>query len=52
MTQLELASRIGTTKSYISKIENGAMTPSVSTFYRIIGALGMRVEIVRPMAAR
>ncbi len=52
VTQLELASRIGTTKSYISKIENGAMTPSVSTFYRIIGALGMRVEIVRPMAAR
>jgi len=47
VTQSELASRIGTTKSYISKIENGAMTPSVSTFYRIIGALGMRVEIVR-----
>lgn len=45
--QFELAYRIGTTKSYISKIENGAMTPSVSTFYRIIGALGMRVEIVR-----
>ena len=47
VTQSELASRIGTTKSYISKIENGAMTPSVGTFYRIIGALGMRVEIVR-----
>ena len=47
VTQSELASRICTTKSYISKIENGAMTPSVSTFYRIIGALGMRVEIVR-----
>lgn len=50
VTQSELASRIGTTKSYISKIEKGAMTPSVSTFYRIIGALGMRVEIVRPVA--
>ena len=50
VTQSELASRIGTTKSYISKIENGAMTPSVSTFYRIIGALGMRVEIVRPVS--
>ena len=49
VTQSELASRIGTTKSYISKIENGAMTPSVGTFYRIIGALGMRVEIVRPV---
>ena len=50
ITQSELASRIGSTKSYISKIENGSMTPSVSTFYRIIGALGMRVEIVRPQA--
>jgi len=49
VTQSELASRIGTTKSYISKIEKGAMTPSVSTFYRIIVALGMRVEIVRPI---
>ena len=49
VTQSELASRIGTTKSYISKIENGTMTPSVSTFYRIVGALGLRVEIVRPM---
>ena len=52
VTQQELASRIGTTKSYISKIENGSMTPSVGTFYRIIGALGLRVEIVRPMATR
>ena len=50
VTQSELASRIGSSKSYISKIENGSMTPSVSTFYRIIGALGMRVEIVRPQA--
>ena len=50
MTQSELASRIGSTKSYISKIENGTMTPSVSTFYRIMGALGLRVEIVRPQA--
>ena len=48
VTQSELASRIGTTKSYISKIENGVMTPSVSTFYRIVEALGLKVEIVRP----
>lgn len=47
VTQSDLASRIGSTKSYISKIENGMMTPSVSTFYRIIGALGLRVEITR-----
>ena len=48
VTQAELASRIGSTKSYISKIENGAMTPSVSTFYRIIHALGLEVEISKP----
>lgn len=45
VTQSELASRIGTTKSYISKIENGKMIPSVSTFYRIIDALGFTIEI-------
>ena len=51
VTQAELASRIGSTKSYISKIENGAMMPSVSTFYRIISALGLQVVITRPVAA-
>lgn len=48
VTQSELASRIGTTKSYISKIENGKMIPSVSTFYRIIAALGLTIEITHP----
>ncbi|MBR5074979.1 MAG: helix-turn-helix transcriptional regulator [Bacteroidales bacterium] len=47
VTQIELASRIGSTKSYISKIENGVMTPSVGTFYRIINALGLQVEITK-----
>lgn len=49
VTQAELAERTQTTKSYISKIENGAVTPSVGVFYRIINALGMRVEVVKPM---
>ena len=49
VTQAELASRIGTTKSYISKIENGTMTPSVGTFYRIIHALGLQVDITKPL---
>ena len=35
--------------SYISKIENGVITPSVGVFYRIIAALGMRVEVVKPV---
>lgn len=49
MTQSELAIRLNTTKSYISRIENGLITPSVTVFYRIIEALGMRVEIVKPV---
>ena len=49
MTQSELAERIKVTKSYISRIEKGMITPSVATFYRIMNALGMRVEIVKPI---
>lgn len=49
ITQAELAKRTNTTKSYISKIENGVITPSVGAFYRIIGALGLRVEVVKPV---
>lgn len=49
VTQEELARRTKTTKSYISKIENGVITPSVGAFYRIIHALGLRVEVVRPL---
>lgn len=49
VTQQELADRVGRKKSYISKIENGIIVPSVGVFYRIINALGMRVELVRPV---
>lgn len=49
VTQAELAKRIGSTKSYISRIENGVMIPSVATFYRIMNALGLRIEIVKPI---
>lgn len=49
ISQTELAQRMNTTKSYISKLENGIITPSVGVFYRIINALGMRVEVVKPV---
>jgi DNA-binding XRE family transcriptional regulator len=49
ITQTELANRIGAEKSYISKIENGLIDPSAGTFYRLIDALGLRVEIVKPV---
>lgn len=50
VSQSELAKRISSTKSYISRIENGLVIPSVATFYRIMNALGMRVEILKPIA--
>lgn len=48
VSQAELARRTQTSKSYISRIENGVIIPSVAVFYRMIAALGMRLEIVKP----
>ena len=44
MTQEELADKIGADKSYISRIENGKTEPKVSTFYKIIEALGLKIN--------
>lgn len=49
MTQSELAEKIGTNKSYISRVEIGKTEPKVSTFYRIASALGMTVELTPAM---
>jgi DNA-binding XRE family transcriptional regulator len=46
MTQTELAEKIGTNKTYISRVENGRTEPKVSTFYRIVAALGRSVELL------
>ena len=48
VSQVELARRTNTSKSYISRIENGVIIPSVAVFYRLVAALGMSVEIVKP----
>lgn len=45
MTQSELAEKIGADKSYISRIERGLIIPSISTFYRMISAMGLTVEL-------
>ena len=45
LTQDELAKRVGSNKSYISRIENGKTEPKVSTFYRIASALGLSVDL-------
>lgn len=44
ITQAELARRIGSDRSYISRVEKGQTEPKVSTFYRIMKALGCRIE--------
>ncbi len=45
LTQAELAGRLGVDKSYISRIEQGIITPSVATFYRMASAMGLSVEL-------
>ena len=49
MTQTELAEKVGTTKSYISKIENGLIEPGVGLFFRLVNSLGLRIEISKPI---
>ncbi|MCL1942387.1 MAG: helix-turn-helix domain-containing protein [Candidatus Azobacteroides sp.] len=45
ISQSELAKRIGADKSYISRIETGKIEPKVSTFYRIVHAIGMKIDL-------
>lgn len=49
MTQSELAEKVGTNKTYISRIEKGVIEPGVGLFFRIIDALGLRIDIVKPV---
>ena len=49
ITQQELAQRVGKDKAYISKIENGIIDPSVGVFYKLIEAMGMKIEITKPI---
>ena len=45
MTQAEVAEKIGANKSYISRVENGLTTPTATSFFRIVSAMGMQVQI-------
>lgn len=49
LTQSQLAERVGMNKTYISRIEKGLIEPGISTFSKIIEALGLRMEIVKPV---
>lgn len=44
MTQEQLAAKIGTKKSYISRIENGHTDIQLSTLFRIFQGLGRKVS--------
>ena len=46
LTQVQVAERIGATKSYISRVERGQIVPTASSFFRIAHALGYSVELV------
>lgn len=46
LTQTELARRIGADKGYISRVERGLTVPTIATFYRIVSALGLMVELL------
>ena len=45
MTQDQLATKIGTKKSFISRVENGRTDIQLSTLSRIFSGLGKRVAI-------
>ena len=45
LTQKELAERIGTQQSNVSRIENGNSNPSIATLKRIAEATGTKLHI-------
>lgn len=45
LTQEELAHRIGTKKSFISRVENGHVDIQLSTLSRLFNGLGKRVAV-------
>lgn len=48
ITQKELSERTGLDKSYISRIENGIIQPTVGTFLKLLNGLGAKIEITKP----
>ena len=45
LTQQQLAERIGTKKTYISRLENGKADVQLNTLYRIFEGLGRKVSL-------
>lgn len=49
MTQAQLAEKVGTNKTYISRIEKGLIEPGFNLVVRMLEAMGRRIEIVDAM---
>lgn len=50
LDQAELARRAGTTQTYISRIERGAVSPAIGTLERLLHAMGRRLTLgVEPL---
>ena len=48
--QAELARRAGTTQTYISRVERGAVSPALATLDRFLHAMGQRLSLgVEPL---
>ncbi len=45
LTQEQLANRIGTKRSYISRVENGRADIQVSTLFKIFQGLGRKISL-------
>ncbi|MEG0033093.1 MAG: helix-turn-helix domain-containing protein [Mucinivorans sp.] len=50
ITQKELAERIGRERTYINRIEQGTTDMQLSTFLRIVEALGIEMSLVARLA--
>lgn len=48
MTRTDLAKKVGTDSTCISRIEKGVIEPGVGLFFRIMDALGRQIDI-RPL---
>ena len=50
LTQAQLAEKVGADKSYISRVEKGTIVPTVTSFYRLLNAMGMQIQIIKKVA--
>lgn len=48
ITQTELAQRMKCSRSHISRIERGLANPKFSIYYRMMNALGYKMDIIIP----